>query len=41
VALEELAWLDQRRELFVTERQLEAALEYLLGALSEMAKANG
>ena len=41
VALEELAWLDQRRELFDTERQLQAALEDLLGALSEMAKAHG
>jgi hypothetical protein len=40
VALEELAWLDQRRELFDTERQLEAALEDLLGELSVMAKAH-
>jgi hypothetical protein len=41
VALEALAWLEQRRELFDTEHQLQAALEDLLGALSVMAKEHG
>jgi hypothetical protein len=41
VALEALAWLEQRRELFDTEHQLQAALEDLLWELSVMAKAHG
>jgi hypothetical protein len=41
VALEALAWLEQHRELFDTERQRQAALEDLLGELSVMAKAPG
>jgi hypothetical protein len=40
-ALAELAWLDQRRELLDTERQLEAALKNLLRELSAMVEANG
>jgi hypothetical protein len=41
VALEELALLSQRRELFDTERHLEAALKDLYGHLSAMARAHG
>jgi hypothetical protein len=41
VALEELAWLDDRRGLFNSERQLQTALVGLLEALSAMDKAPG
>ena len=41
VALEELAWLDERRGLFDTECRVEAALEDLLEALSAMERAHG
>ena len=41
VALEELAWPDERRGRFDTERRVEAALEDLLEALSVMENAHG